>query len=435
MPIEILMPALSPTMTDGTLASWLVKEGDTVASGDVIAEIETDKATMEVEAVDEGTIAKILVAEGTEGVPVNAVIAVLVEEGEEFDPNAIQAPELVSLSEGSKATGGEGQPEPAQAQASLSEPKQSASFDTPAPQAAQDDKGSSRIKASPLAKRIAAQNGLDLSQIQGSGPGGRIIKRDVENVDQVILSSPQGVSKDAPKSTSAALDGPTPVEIQKPSGVRKIIAKRLSESKFSSPHFYVTMDIGLDALLSLRKQVNANPEELKVSVNDMLIMACGRALKAVPEANAGWVNEEIHQYLRADISVAVASDRGLVTPVVRGADTKSLSQIAADAAELVGKARDGKLLPEEMQGGSFSISNMGMMGVKHFTSIINPPQGAIIAVGAGEKRPVVKNDELTIATVMTCTVSADHRVIDGAVAAKLLGKIKELVENPVQMLV
>ena len=414
MPIEILMPALSPTMTDGTLASWLVKEGDTVASGDVIAEIETDKATMEVEAVDEGTIAKILVAEGTEGVAVNAVIAVLVEEGEErsgdYSAPAASAPVAeAALSPESSATAQEATPVPA---TSLSPYTQTSS--------------SGRIKASPLAKRIAAQNGLDLAQVQGTGPGGRIIKRDVEGVQ------PSAAPLTAPAPT---IDGATPVDIQKPSGVRKIIAKRLTESKNTSPHFYVTMDIELDALMEMRKQINVNPDELKVSVNDMIIMACGRALKAVPEANAGWVNDEIHQYLRADISVAVASDRGLVTPVVKGADTKSLSEIAKDAAELVGRARDGKLLPEEMQGGSFSISNMGMMGVKHFTSIINPPQGAIIAVGAGEKRPVVKNDELAIATVMTCTVSADHRVVDGAVAAKLLGKIKSLIENPIQMMV
>lgn len=432
MPTNILMPALSPTMTEGTLAKWLVKEGDTVASGDVIAEIETDKATMEVEAVDEGTIAKILIDEGSEGVAVNAVIAVLVEEGE--DPNS------VSLSEVSAANGGEGAPASAPATPAPKadpQPEQSAPDDTPAPQATQDDGKGGRIKASPLAKRIAAQNGLDLTQIQGSGPGGRIIKRDVENLDPVILSSePASVSSGARQLASAAIDGPTPFEVQKPSGVRKIIAKRLSESKFSSPHFYVTMDMEIDALLALRKQINVDPEALKVSVNDMLIMACGRALKAVPEANAGWISEnEIHQYARADISVAVALEGSLVTPVVRGADVQSLSQIAAQASDLVGRARDNKLKPEEMQGGSFSISNMGMMGVKHFTAIINPPQGAILAVGAGEKRPVVRGDTLEIATVMTCTLSSDHRVIDGAVAAKLIGKIKSLVENPVQMLV
>ena len=431
MPIEILMPALSPTMTAGTLAAWLVKEGDAVASGDIIAEIETDKATMEVEAVDEGTVAKILVAEGSENVAVNAVIAILVEEGESLSDGA--ASSLSGKDQSNHAAPAKPAPQATQAPQAPQE----------APQGNGGDQGR-RLKASPLAKRLAAQRGLDLTAIQGSGPGGRIVKRDVENAHpSAVQPSAQPASALASVLTSApatppanlTTEGPTPLEVQKPSGVRKIIAKRLSESKFTSPHFYVTMDMELDALLALRSQINANPDVLKVSVNDLVLMACGRALKAVPEANAAWINEEIHQYLRADVSVAVALDGGLVTPVVRGADTKSLSQISADATDLVTRARTGKLLPEEMQGGSFSISNMGMMGVKQFTAIINPPQGAILAVGAGEKRPVVKNDALTIATVMTCTLSSDHRVIDGAVAARLLGKIKSLIENPVQMLV
>ena len=269
---------------------------------------------------------------------------------------------------------------------------------------------------------------MDLNRLQGSGPGGRIIKRDIE---YGIASAPT-----TPASPHLPIvGGETPFDIQTPSSIRKIIARRLSESKVTSPHFYVTIDMELDALLALRNQINVNPDSLKVSVNDMLIMVCARALRAIPEANAAWVGESIHQYTRADISIAVAREGGLVTPVVRSADTLTLSQISASATDLVSRARTGKLLPEEMQGGSFSISNMGMMRVKHFTAILNPPQGAILAVGTGEKRPVVKNDELAIATVMTCTLSCDHRVIDGAVAAEFIGKIKDLVESPVQVLV
>ena len=426
MPIEISMPALSPTMTQGTLASWLVKEGDVVASGDVIAEIETDKATMEVEAVDDGTVAKILVPAGSEGVAVNAVIALLVEEGEVLskDESLPVAPTPPTAS-----------PAPAPAPAAPAVARGPSPTIEPAPVNVAG--ATSRIKASPLAKRMAAQQGLQLSHIQGSGPGGRVIKRDVEAAAQAVATAAPAApaTLTAPAAPALASDAALPVEVQRPSTVRKIIAKRLVESKFSSPHFYVTMDMELDALLALRSQINADPDRRKVSANDMFVMACGRALKAVPEANAAWVDETIHQYLRADICVAVALDGGLVTPVVKGADTKSLSQISAEAGDLITRAREGKLLPEEMQGGSFSISNMGMMGVKQFTAIINPPQGAILAVGAGEKRAVVKNDALAIATVMTCTLSADHRVIDGAVAAKLLGKIKSLIENPVQMLV
>ena len=420
MPIEISMPALSPTMTQGTLASWLVKEGDVVASGDVIAEIETDKATMEVEAVDDGTVAKILVPAGSEGVAVNAVIALLVEEGEVLseDESLPAAPTPPTAS-----------PAPAPAAPAVARGPSLAIEPEPVNVAG----ATSRIKASPLAKRMAAQQGLQLSHIQGSGPGGRVIKRDVEAAAQAVATAAPA----APATLAAAplaSDAALPVEVQRPSTVRKIIAKRLVESKFSSPHFYVTMDMELDALLALRSQINADPDRRKVSANDMFVMACGRALKAVPQANAAWVDEMIHQYLRADICVAVALDGGLVTPVVKGADTKSLSQISAEAGDLITRAREGKLLPEEMQGGSFSISNMGMMGVKQFTAIINPPQGAILAVGAGEKRAVVKNDALAIATVMTCTLSADHRVIDGAEAARftaylsgVLGDIRKLV--------
>ena len=440
MPTNILMPALSPTMTEGTLAKWLVREGDEVRSGDLIAEIETDKATMEVEAVDEGTVAKILVNEGSEGVAVNAVLAVLVEEGEAFDESAIPpAAPAVSVPSAPAAQAGPQVPEeptPLAMPTAPSAPPSPPATALPAPQPLGPTAASERIKASPLARRIAASNHLDLGQITGSGPGGRIIKRDVAGV-QPHPAPRQSQERDQEQIQEFAprVDGPTPFAVHQPSSIRKIIAKRLSESSSNSPHIYLTVDMELDSLLVLRKQINAAPEALKVSVNDMLILACGRALKAVPEANAGWVGEVIHRYSRVDISVAVASDRGLVTPVVRGVDHLSLSQIADAAGALVAKARAGKILPEEMQGGSFSISNLGMMGIKQFTSIINPPQGAILAVGAGEQRPVVKNDALTIATVMTCTLSADHRVIDGALAAELITRIKSLVENPVTMLI
>ncbi|MGB0785515.1 MAG: pyruvate dehydrogenase complex dihydrolipoamide acetyltransferase [Alphaproteobacteria bacterium] len=424
MATRILMPALSPTMTEGTLSAWLVEEGQTVASGDIIAEIETDKATMEVEAVEEGVVAKLLVEPGTEGVAVNAVIAVLIEDGEDYDVEVDHEPDQAIDKDRDTIDRMKDDKSPQLDHATthsidLSRSEQSTQH---------------RVKASPLAKRIARQNGIDLNQFDGSGPNGRIIKRDVESY-QAGSTSTGGAGVNVGITPTIGVDGPTPFEIEKPSAIRKIIASRLSESKFTSPHFYVTVDMEIDSLLELRKQINANPDEPKVSVNDIILMACGRALKAIPGANKAWVGDEIHQYTRADISVAVASERGLVTPVIKGADTQSLRQISAVASKLVTKARDGKLLPEEMQGGSFSISNMGMMGVKHFTSIINPPQGAILAVGAGEKRPVVKNDELAVATVMTCTLSADHRVIDGAVAAELIGKIKGLIENPIQMLV
>ncbi len=417
MATEILMPALSPTMTEGTLAAWLVQEGATVVPGDLIAEIETDKATMEVEAIEEGTVAKLVVPAGTEGVAVNSVIAILVEEGETFDPDALPSAPPATATKGS---GGAPPPQPPAAPPGASAPA------SPAPAA----HATTRRKASPLARRLARAQGLDLARIDGSGPGGRIIKRDIESA-----TAAQEVRSIAAPAATPHSSGPTPYEVHAPSGVRKTIARRLSESKFTSPHFYVTMDMELDALLALRQQINADSDTPKVSVNDMIVMACGRALKAVPAANAAWVGEVLHQYTRADVCVAVASDHGLVTPVIRGADTLSLSQITAQAGALVTKARAGKLRPEDMQGGSFSISNMGMMGVKQFTAIINPPQGAILAVGAGEKRAVVRDDQLAIATLMTCTLSADHRVIDGAVAAELLGKIKSLIEHPVRMLV
>lgn len=414
MPIEILMPALSPTMTEGNLVKWHKKEGDTLKAGDVIAEIETDKATMEVEAVDEGRLGKILVPEGTEAVKVNQVIAILLEEGEDASAlNAVKAesaPQPAKVSEVSQAIE-EKKPE-------LKLVSQAAS------------KGQ-RIFASPLAKRIAENERLDLSSMTGSGPHGRIVRADVE---QVLASG----SIASPRSSmpSIGLSGYEPAyDVIAVSSMRKVIAKRLVEAKQTIPHFYLTVDCEIDALLKARKQINERGEgAYKLSVNDFVIKACGVALSHVPEANASWIDEQVYQYKSADVAVAVAIDGGLITPVIRQAEKKGLGEISKEMKELATRAREGKLKPQEFQGGTFSLSNLGMYGVKEFSAIINPPQGCILAVGMGEERPIVKGGQLTSATLMTCTLSVDHRVVDGAVGATFLKVFKELIENPVMMI-
>ena len=432
MPIIITMPALSPTMTEGTLAKWIMKEGDAVQSGDMLAEIETDKATMEVEAIDEGVLAKILVPEGTEGVVVNAPIAVLLEDGE--DASDIQeAVDAASSALAPAATAkAPADDDPAPAPHAPATPEA-----TPAPPA----DGGSRILASPLAKRMATQAGLDLALISGSGPRGRIVKSDIE---AVIAAGGTQASAAAP-TPKAAVPAPVPTavpvapgdqfELEKLSSMRKVIARRMTESKQQAPHFYLTVDCELDALLSLRKELNDKADgAYKLSINDLVIKAAAVALMKVPDANAGYSEDGIRRYKNADISVAVASDKGLITPIIRNANGKGLAAISIEMKELAQKANDGKLMPEEYQGGSFSISNLGMFGVKQFDAVINMPQGCILAVGAGEERPVVKDGALAIATVMSVTISVDHRAVDGAVGAQFLGAFKSLIQDPMTML-
>ncbi len=406
MPINILMPALSPTMTEGNLAKWHKKAGDTVSAGDVIAEIETDKATMEVEAVDEGTLGKILVAEGTQGVKVNDIIAILLEEGE--DASAL-----------AKVTANTNAAQPA----ATSAPQATAQKQpAPAPIASTGN----RVRVSPLAKRLATEKGLDLTTITGTGPYGRIVKVDVLN------AKPQ-----AAKPTQVALpalDGMPNTRTETHSTMRKVIAKRLTESKQLVPHFYLNIDVELDGLLALRKQINDRGKGAKLSVNDFVIKASALALKEVPAANASWTDNAAIYYDRADISVAVAIDGGLITPIIRGACGKSLNTISLEMKDLAERARANKLKPEEFQGGTFSLSNLGMFGIKHFNAIINPPQACILAVGAGEQRPMVKNSQLGIATVMTCTLSVDHRIVDGAVGAEYLAAFKRLIEDPLSLI-
>ncbi len=426
MATNILMPALSPTMTEGTLAKWLKAEGDVIKAGDVIAEIETDKATMEVEAVDEGVLGKILVPAGTEAVKVNAVIAVLVEPGEAAPTGA--APVA---------------PRPAAAAA----PAPVAAAPVAAPPTAPVAHSGERAIASPLAKRMAAQAGLDLATIQGSGPQGRIVKADIE----AAMNRPAPAAAAAPVAAPAPAAAPAPRPAPAPvpvigattavpnSSMRKVIARRLSESKATIPHFYVAMDIELDALLKLRADLNGQspkdgPGAFKLSVNDLIIKACGVALRRHPGVNASWTEEAILQVNDVDISVAVAIPDGLITPIVKGADRKGLATISNEMKDLAARAKTGKLKPEEFQGGGFSISNMGMYGVSHFAAIINPPQAGILAVGAGTQRAVVKNGALAIATVMTCQLSVDHRVIDGSLAAEFMATLKGLIENPLSLM-
>ena len=426
MATNILMPALSPTMTEGTLAKWLKAEGDTIKAGDVIAEIETDKATMEVEAVDEGVLGKILVPAGTEGVKVNAPIAVLVEPGEAAPTGAAPAA-----------------PKPAAAApAPVAAPPAAAPAPAPVAQSGE------RAIASPLAKRMAAQAGLDLASIQGSGPQGRIVKADIEAaLNRPVAAAPAPVAAPAAAAPAPAPAAPRPAPAPvigattavPNSSMRKVIARRLSESKATIPHFYVAMDIELDALMKLRADLNAQspkdgPGAFKLSVNDLIIKACGVALRRHPGVNASWTEEAILQFNDVDISVAVAIPDGLITPIVKGADRKGLATISNEMKDLASRAKTGKLKPEEFQGGGFSISNMGMFGVSHFAAIINPPQAGILAVGAGTQRAVVKNGALAIATVMTCNLSVDHRVIDGSLAAEFMATLKGLIENPLSLM-
>jgi len=433
MSIELKMPALSPTMEEGTLAKWLVKEGDDVKSGDILAEIETDKATMEFEAVDEGKIAKILVPEGSEGVKVGAPIAILAGEGEDVSAAASAAPKAEAPAPSPSPQRGEGRGEGAPTSESAPEsrtPSPGAEAPTSPPRG-EVQKGD-RIKASPLARRIAEEKGLDLSSIQGSGPGGRIVKADLESAP-AKAAAPAPAPSAAPAPTAA---GEIPHEAVKLSNIRKTIARRLTESKQTIPHYYLTVDIQLDALLKLRSELNKGlePRNIKLSVNDLLIKALAMALIEVPTANVSFAGDQMLKFSRADISVAVAIPDGLITPIIIGADTKTLSAISKEMTDLAGRARDGKLQPQEYQGGTASLTNLGMFGIKQFDAVINPPQGMIMAVGAGEKRPYVINDSLQIATVMTASGSFDHRAIDGAEGAKLMQAFKRLIENPLGML-
>ena len=432
MATTILMPALSPTMTEGKLAQWLKAEGETVSAGDVIAEIETDKATMEVEAVDEGVLGKIVVAAGTDGVAVNSVIAVLLEDGEDLsdvDIAGLAAAAAPASPAPAPVAPAPAAPAPAAAPPVAAPPAPVAAAQAAPPAAAVAASGT-RIFASPLARRIAADAGLDLGHVSGSGPRGRIVKRDVE---AAIASGVSAAAPAAPVAVGAMPGMPDYIAIPN-SMMRKTIARRLSESKQQAPHFYLTVDCRLDELLELRKKLNNNATDFKLSVNDLIIRAAALALKQVPAANASWFEDEIRQWQAVDISVAVAIDGGLITPIIRGAEGKGLKQISAEMKDLAGRARDGKLLPEEYQGGTFSISNLGMFGIKEFAAVINPPQGAILAVGAGEQRPVVNDGELAVATVMSCTLSSDHRVVDGAVGAEFMQAFKLLIEDPLKML-
>jgi pyruvate dehydrogenase E2 component (dihydrolipoamide acetyltransferase) len=453
MPIELKMPALSPTMEEGTLAKWLVKEGDVVAAGDLLAEIETDKATMEFEAVDEGTIAKILVAEGTDEVKVGTVIAIIAAEGEDAGAAAsapTAAKEPVSKDGGETGAGQPATPTPApDVKGYGANPAEDAKIAqaTPAaaPAPAPASGGGDRVKASPLARRLAEQRGIDLGSLQGSGPGGRIVKADLEAGAAKAAPAAQAAAAPAAPPASAPAAAPAPAahaipdiphEAAKLSNVRKTIARRLTESKQQVPHIYLTVDIQLDALLKLRGELNASLEGrgIKLSVNDFMIKALAAALVEVPSCNVMYTATELVSFKRADISVAVSTPSGLITPIIKDAGSRSLSAISTEMKDLAARARDNKLKPEEYQGGTASLSNMGMYGIKQFEAVINPPQGMIMAIGAGEKRPYVVNDSLQIATVMSATGSFDHRAIDGADGAQLMQAFKRLVEAPLGMI-
>ena len=441
MPINILMPALSPTMTEGRLAKWLKKEGDDVKAGDVIAEIETDKATMEVEAVDEGKLQKIVVPAGTDGVPVNAPIAILLGEGE--DPSAVVAPPPAPKAAAPA-------PKPAAAPAAPAAAPAPAAALAPAPQPAQaaapQQKGE-RVFASPLARRIAADKGVDLKSIAGTGPHGRIVKADVEAAKPgaakpaAAPTAPRPAAAPAPVGalSAAAVAAGIAHHVVPHTNMRRAIARRLTESKQQVPHFYLTLDCEIDALLKLRADLNAKAPEkgegvYKLSVNDFVIRAAAAALRKVPAANAAWSDEGVVMFDAVDVSVAVAVPGGLITPIIRNADGKGLASISNEMKGLAARAKEGKLKLEEFQGGTFSISNLGMFGIKDFAAVINPPQGCILAVGAGEQRPVVKNNALAIATVMSVTLSVDHRVVDGAIGAEYLAAFKKLIEDPITLL-
>ena len=473
MPVKILMPALSPTMTEGNLATWHKKEGDPIASGDVLAEIETDKATMEVEAVDEGVLGKILVPDGTEAVQVNTIIGLILEDGEDSsaldgvdaapppvaapaENAAMPSPPPASAPSGEIAatplarrmaeqtgldiaaivgTGAHGKITRADVEnAIVGEAPAIARGASAAPPVSNGD----RVFASPLARRLAAEANIELSAIAGTGPGGRIVKADVEKAKQ----APPPATQPAPiTATAGPAKAPAPAvsgddyELVPPNTMRKVIAERMTHSKSTVPHFYLTVDCEIDELLKVRSQLSERLGEAPLTVTDIIIRACGLALMEIPDANVGWEGDGMmRRYHTADISVAVAIEGGLITPIVRGADQKGLAEISATVRDLATRAREGQLAPEEYQGGSFTISNLGMFGIKQFDAVINEPQGCILAVGAGEARPVVKDGELAVATVMSCTLSCDHRVVDGATGAKLLGAIKRLIEYPPAML-
>ncbi|HEV2080422.1 MAG TPA: pyruvate dehydrogenase complex dihydrolipoamide acetyltransferase [Allosphingosinicella sp.] len=444
MPIELKMPALSPTMEEGTLAKWLVKEGDSVAAGDLLAEIETDKATMEFEAVDEGTISKILVAEGTDEVKVGTVIALIAGEGE--DSGAAASAPAAAKEPVAKDGGETGAGQPADDSAPAPQPEvkgygASPKQDAPLAQASPQPKSDTgdRVKASPLARRLAEQKGIDLSTLTGSGPGGRIIKADIDSAGGAAKPSaaPAAAAPAAPPAPAAApVSTDIPHEAIKLSNMRKTIARRLTESKQQIPHIYLTVDVQLDSLLKLRGELNKGLEArgVKLSVNDLLIKALAASLIEVPECNVSLAGDQLLKFTRADIAVAVSIPNGLITPIIAGADAKPVSLIATEMKELAGRAKEGKLQPHEYQGGTASLSNMGMYGTKQFDAVINPPQAMIMAIGAGEKRPYVVNDALSVATVMSATGSFDHRAIDGADAARLMQAFKRLVENPLGML-
>ena len=452
MPTNVLMPALSPTMTEGKIARWLKKEGEKVKSGDVLAEIETDKATMEVEAVDEGTLGRILVPDGTEGVKVNAPIAVILGEGE--DASALAKAPPVPQPAARPAAAAPGLSAVPSATPLAQKMAQQAGVDIGAVRGSgpagrvtradvagaasappQSGDGHGRIFASPLARRLAQQAGLDLARVSGSGPGGRIVKADIE------AAAAGGTARAATRTTAAPsiIAGPIPHHVVPLTTMRKVIAKRLTESKQTIPHYYLSVDCEIDALLRGRAALNAQAPEkgegaYKLSVNDFVIKAVAMALQRLPAANAAWSDDGLIMYDRVDISVAVAIPGGLITPIIFDAANKGLVQISNEMKVLAQKAKDNKLKPEEFQGGTFSISNLGMYGTKQFAAVINPPQGGIISVGAGEPRPVARNGQLAVATVMSCTLSADHRVIDGAVGAELMATFKKLIEEPLGML-
>ena len=436
MPIDITMPALSPTMETGTLAKWLVKEGDAVKPGDVIAEIETDKATMEVEAIDEGRVARIVVAAGTENVPVGELIAVLAEDGEEVGAPATEATPKPAAPAAPKAEAPQ-PPTPSPTPAPAPAPKAEGGDGAPWPMRAGD-----RVKASPLARRLAEARGIDLAGVAGTGPGGRIVKADLDAVrpgaaPAPVAAAPAPAAVSPPKPAMLGGDLDAPYEAQKLNNVRKVIARRLTEAKQTIPHIYLTVDVRLDALLKLRGELNKSlePDGVKLSVNDLLIKALARALQRVPKCNVSFQGDELFQYAREDISVAVAAPSGLITPIIRDAGRKGLAQISAEMKELAGKAKDGKLQPHEFQGGTASLSNLGMFGTKQFDAVINPPQAMILAVGAGEQRPWVIDGALGVATVMSATGSFDHRAIDGADGAQLMQAFQQLVENPMGLVV
>ncbi|MBV8520566.1 MAG: pyruvate dehydrogenase complex dihydrolipoamide acetyltransferase [Acetobacteraceae bacterium] len=442
MATNILMPALSPTMTEGTLARWLKKEGERVSPGDVVAEIETDKATMELEAVDEGVLGEILVPDGTAGVKVNQPIAVLVEEGEK--PAAEPEPaKPTPKPEPRRAEPAAKAPPPERTATQTTAPQESAAVPPSQPDAHAD--GQDRIFASPLARRMAKQAGIDLSALKGSGPNGRIVKADIEAAQKGTAERPAAQRAEAPApqrppgGASPAAPIAAPHRLVPHSAMRRVIARRLTDAKREIPHFYVSVEVALDPLLMLRSELNARsaeqgPGAFKLSVNDMLIKAAAIALRRVPEVNASFTEEGIALYGNVDISVAVAIPDGLITPIIRDADQKGLAAISNEMKELIDKAKHGKLKPEEYQGGGFSISNMGMYGVSEFAAIINPPQAAILAVAAGQQRPVVKDGQIQVATLMTCTLSVDHRVVDGALGAEWLRAFKRIVEDPLSLM-